>query len=935
MRKTLTLLPSKSLLLFTASLLPASLLAAASPITPDDIMRFESLSKPVISDTGKTLAVEVSPDRGDSRGLVKNLSTKKEFSVKGGTKPKVSHDGRYVAFVDKVPLLASEMASAKEKKKLKSGMVLVDTSTGVELRYERVKSFKFNDTGSHIAIWYEAEDKKKDAKAKDKPKTSKKDSKVDDYDKGTTVELVSLSNLKSITFKDVTAFNFDKSGKHFALAINNFAVDKHELRLVSLADNTAKIVHRLKQQQLGSVALSDDGQYLGFTAGDARQAPFGREYRLSLFNIASGKVTPTPTSKEWTLNRYATLRFSDDSQRLFFGRVPQVSQQIELAKVEKEADLYNQDIITGERELRVWHGDDPRIKPHEVKQYKKELKRTYLAVLHVAGNNLVQLADLQIPDMEVEQQTRFVLASSDLPYRKMITWAGFYRDFYLVDLNTGHKIPVLTQQSSDAEPELSPNEKFVAYYQQGNVFLYEVANDRRINITKNLDVSFADEDHDYPSNAPGYGFGPWIADDSGLLIYDKYDIWQLNTLSYEAFNLTAGKGRKAGIQYRLEGLVDDKGYPSVLANNAQVLLQGYSDISKGDGFYQAQVGTAGVTKLIAGDYKLKVLARSEDAKTIVFSKERYDLFPDLYTAQYESPQKATRQTDLDKQKRAFNWGKSELVHWTNGDGKPLDGVLIKPTNYVEGQRYPVLVYFYRFMSDRLHAFPQMKINHRPNFAWFADNGYAIFLPDIRFEVGYPGDSSVQALTSGVQHLIDMGVADPQAVGIQGHSWGGYQTAFAVTKTNIFKAAVAGAPVTNMTSAYSGIRHGSGLARQFQYETGQSRIGESLFKSPQKYIENSPVFYVERIKTPMMIMFGDKDDAVPWEQGIEMYLAMRRAGKDVVLLQYQDEPHHLKKYPNKLDYSIRMMEYFDHYLKGKPAPKWLTEGEAYTEYKKAG
>jgi dipeptidyl aminopeptidase/acylaminoacyl peptidase len=206
----------------------------------------------------------------------------------------------------------------------------------------------------------------------------------------------------------------------------------------------------------------------------------------------------------------------------------------------------------------------------------------------------------------------------------------------------------------------------------------------------------------------------------------------------------------------------------------------------------------------------------------------------------------------------------------------------------------------------------------------------IFLPDIRFEVGYPGISSVKALTAGVQKLIELGIADPDAIGLQGHSWSGYQTAFDITQTNIFKAAVAGAPVSNMTSAYSGIRLGTGLARQFQYETGQSRIGESLMQAPQKYIENSPVFYVERIHTPLLIMFGDRDDAVPWEQGIELYMAMRRAGKDVIMLQYEDEPHHLKKYPNKLDYTIRMKQFFDHYLKGRQAPPWMISGEAYRE-----
>ncbi|BAJ01104.1 prolyl oligopeptidase family protein [Shewanella violacea DSS12] len=787
-----------------------------------------------------------------------------------------------------------------------------------------------------MAIWFEEKEEQSDKKEQGDPAAadSGEEVKVDKFDKGSPFELVVLKNGTTQKVAHVTDYYFDRSGKHLVVASNNSEAKVHQLILFKLSHNTRELVRQYNDQQIGHVSLSDDGKYIGFTHGAADVAPYGRPYNLSLFNIQTSEVKATPTSKLWKLNRYTQLRFSEDSQRLFFGRVPQVSQQLALAKIDKQEDLFDESIVTGQRKLRIWHGDDARIKPNEVKEYDKEQKRTYLAVLHLNSNNLVQLADETVPDVELEEQTRFVLASSDIPYRKMITWAGFYRDYYLIDLNTGRKTLVLTQQPSGEDPILSPNQRYVTYFQQGNVYLYQISADRRTNLTKDLKVSFADEDHDYPSNAPGYGFGPWLKGDAGFLVYDKYDIWQVNTQSREAFKLTAGKGRKQGIQYRVTGLIDDKNHPNVLAIDQQVLLHGYNDRTKGDGYYVSTIGVAGVKTLMEGDYKLKTLARSKNAETMVFSKERYDLFPDLYTSEHLTPQKANKQTDLDVQKRQFNWSKSELVHWTNGDGQPLDGVLIKPTDYVEGQRYPVLVYFYRFMSDRLHAFPQMKINHRPNFAWYADNGYAIFLPDIRFEVGYPGATSVQALTSGVQKIIEMGIGDPDAIGIQGHSWGGYQAAFAVTQTHIFKAAVSGAPVSNMTSAYSGIRLGSGLARQFQYETGQSRIGESLFRAPQKYIENSPVFYAERIETPMMIMFGDRDDAVPWEQGIELYLAMRRAGKDVVFLQYEDEPHHLKKYPNKLDYSMRMMEYFDHYLKGKPAPSWLTQGEAYTEYKQA-
>ena len=938
------LIPITSLVLLSLGILPAvQAETSTKPLTLTDIMHFESLEKPVISDKGQVIAVESAPDRGDSHVIVKNVLSQQSYQIAGGSDPLVNHDGRYVAVVVKPSLLMRETSDAKAKKKLKSDMVLLDTQTGTQTRFERVKEFVFSDDGKHLAIWFEAdEESKKDAEPKTTEKLAEAGTqspanidkpKVDKFDQGRRFTLLSLEDqTKRIDVEQVTGYVFDKASRRLALAVNDITNKQHQLQLVDLNTHKKTVAFDSPSQQIGALALAKNGRWLAFTQGKDSELPYGRSYQLSLVDLQSGKISKIPESPEWKLNRYTSLSFSLDSERLFFGRVPEVSQQLSLQKITEEKGLFDTNIVTGQRGLKVWHGDDPRIKPNEIKQYEDEQKRTYLAVLHLGSNNVVQLGDKTVPDVTISQHKRFMLASSDLPYRKMATWAGFYQDYYLVDINTGSKVPFLTQQPSDAEPTLSGNGKYVAYYQQGNVYLYDIAQDRRTNLTKSLKVSFADEDHDYPSSAPGYGFGPWLENDAGFLVYDKYDVWQFNTESKAGFALTAGKGRSQKIQYRLEGLVDNPDEPTELAYNATVLLHGYSDKTKADGFYQATLGEAGVKTLMQGEYKLTVLGRSKDGDTIVFSKERFDLFPDLYTASYSAPQNAVKQTDLDKQRQAFNWSQSELVHWTNGDGKPLDGVLIKPTNYQAGKRYPVLVYYYRFMTDRLHAFPQMNINHRPNFAWYINNGYAVFLPDIRFEIGYPGASSVQALTSGVQKLIEIGIADPDAIGLQGHSWSGYQTAFAITQTKMFKAAVAGAPVSNMTSAYSGIRHGTGIARQFQYETGQSRIGASLFAAPQKYIENSPVFYADRIQTPLMIMFGDKDDAVPWEQGVEMYLAMRRAGKEVVFLQYEDEPHHLKKYPNKLDYSIRMMQYFDHYLKGKPAPEWLSKGEAYVEYK---
>ncbi|WP_137221923.1 prolyl oligopeptidase family serine peptidase [Shewanella sp. MEBiC00475] len=951
--KLFNLIPLAICLSFSAHAAPERALSL------DDIMHFETLQQPVISDNGKVIAVQATPDRGDSRALIRFSDNRKQYEIINGTDVNVSADGKFVLATIEATLFDRE---TKKKDDLPHQIVLLNTENGKQQQFDKVNSASFSDDGHFLVVKFEAnkpepaESELANTESKiPEPTTSepialkstasetkntnnaKADSEppeIEKADKGADIRLINLATEQQTQLSDVTRFVFDKTGNYFVAAVNQGESKLHQVVLITLDNQTQHQLYTSTDEHIEALAISDDGQYVAVTKGTASAIRYGREYNMLLIDVQQNKQQQFAQSEGWTYNQYSSLQFSKDGQRLFVGRVPKVEQQAELADYQNPNDVFNPEIITAKKQLRIWHGDDAKIKPQEVKEYEQELKRTYLAVLHLDSNTLVQLADQMVPDVTYGEQTRFLLASSDVPYQKMITWAGFYRDVYLVDVSNGNKIPVLTQQPSGEMPTLSPQAKYLAYYQQGNVYLYDVASQRKINLTANISTPFANEDHDYPSEAPGYGFGPWLADGSAITVYDKYDVWQFNSASKQGFMLTNGEGRKQKTQFRIVGLVQDKPLPAVVNNAETVLLQGYNHLSKADGFFSVKIGVADVNRLTESNSKLTLLARADKAATVVFSKQRYDLYPDLYIADNTSPQKAVQLTTLDKQRKPFKWGNAELVHWRDGDGIKMDGVLIKPANYQAGKQYPTLVYFYRFMSDRLHAFPDMKLNHRPNFAWYADNGYAIFLPDIRFEIGYPGISSVKALTAGVQKLIEMGVSDPNAIGIQGHSWAGYQSAYAVTQTNIFKAVVTGAPVSNMTSAYSGIRHGSGLARQFQYETGQSRIGESLFKAPQKYIENSPIFYVDRIQTPMMIMFGDKDDAVPWEQGVELYLAMRRAGKDVVFLQYEDEPHHLKKYPNKLDYSIKMKQYFDHYLKGAPAPDWLRQGEAYREYKKA-
>jgi dipeptidyl aminopeptidase/acylaminoacyl peptidase len=326
-----------------------------------------------------------------------------------------------------------------------------------------------------------------------------------------------------------------------------------------------------------------------------------------------------------------------------------------------------------------------------------------------------------------------------------------------------------------------------------------------------------------------------------------------------------------------------------------------------------------------GDYAYGRPRKADDSDVYVLTRSTFQEFPDLWVTDPDF-RDMEKISNANPQQDEYLWGTAELTEWISNDGIPLQGILMKPENFDPSQKYPMMVYFYERMSDGLHRYTTIRPGSSSVVpAFYVSRGYVFFIPDIPYEIGHPGESAIDAVVPGVLNILAEGYVDPYRVGVQGHSWGGYQIAYMVTRTNIFAAAEAGAPVANMTSAYGGIRWGTGMSRQFQYERTQSRIGGSLWEETLRYIENSPVFEADKIETPLLMMHNDQDDAVPWYQGIEMYMALRRLQKPVWLLNYNGEPHGLRKRQNQKDFMIRMQQFFDHYLMGAPAPVWMTEG----------
>ncbi|MFN1834529.1 prolyl oligopeptidase family serine peptidase [Balneola sp. MJW-20] len=904
--------------LLTVTLLFISLSARSQGVlTFEDVMKFDDIGSVVLSEKGDWTAYEVWPDRGDGIVRVKSTNGRNSWDIPLGASPRISGDGAWVAAYRKVPLAVS----LSEKKDIPvQGLTLLSTEDGTVIQLDSVRSFQFSEDGKWLAVQHMQSKEVDDLKSKNKRL-------------GTEVILHDLGRGDEYSLDFVREMAFDSLSQYLAYTVVDTSGSNNGLYYFNLKARASSTVDKTENGLYANLTWDHDPQRLAFTKAEMDTSFIDGLASLHLWSVSSGALNTLLEAGDapdgYHLRTNNQLVFTNDGNRLFFGVMDQDMSELDMVtgeeSDEEEVDIYDIESIVEDRGMDLWHGEDPLIKPQEIVTWNRRKDHLYTAVYHLDRDEWVQLADKEMPDLSIAHNDRYLIGYSDLPYRIEQTWDGGYRDYYRVDVNTGERMVLLEHFGWSVD--LAPGGKYAAYYDKGNWYLMNMGDGTVKDLTGSLENPFYDEDHDYPSDVPGYGVAGWVEDDRAVMIYDKYDIWKFDTDDGKPVNLTKGVGRAEKRIFRIEEM-NKENFDS-FGNREELLLTSYHDLNKNFGFYSANVSRTGVNKLLEEDKKFSFVKKADEGERILYKREAYDEFPNLWVAENRDFRKVTKLSKLHEDlKEKWNWGSAELIDWLSVDGTYIQGVVIKPDNYDPDKKYPVMTYYYRFFTDRLHDFNEPKTNHRPVFAQYVSDEYLVFLPDIRFEIGRPGFAATKSLVPGIQKLIEMGLADKDKIGLHGHSWSGYQTAFMVTQTDIFAAAVSGAPVSNMTSAYSGIRWASGRARQFQYEKTQSRIGESLVGAPEKYIENSPVFFADKINTPMLIQHGDADGAVPWYQSIELYLAMRRFDKDVVFLQYHDEPHHLQKFPNKLDYAIRMKEYFDYYLKGEGEPEWILKGEAY-------
>jgi dipeptidyl aminopeptidase/acylaminoacyl peptidase len=578
--------------------------------------------------------------------------------------------------------------------------------------------------------------------------------------------------------------------------------------------------------------------------------------------------------------------------------------------------------------MDLWSYKDQVIQPMQKVQADAERSRTYRGVAHLSDGRYVQLATLDLPIVNPGDDPGRAIGTSSLPYRMEVSWDQTYNDVYIVDLQTGKPTKVLEHWGS-ATSTLSPGGKYVLYFDEnaGHWWTYRASDGQRTNLTERLKVRFQ-QDFTTPDLPGPYGTGGWTADDQSLLLYDEFDVWEVKPDGTGARMITSGAGRKQALNGRARALDTEE---RTVPTDKPMLLATTNEHTRATGFYRVgYTGRAAPEKLVMQDRAFGALTKAAKADSLVFTLSRFEEFPDLWVTSDLTFKDMKKVSNANPQQAQYIWGKSELIEYLNGDGRKLKAILTKPENFDPSKKYPLMVYIYEGLSQNLHNYSTPNVGTSIIPIRYVSNGYVLLQPDIVYETGFPGESAEKCVIPAVNTVVAQGYIDPKRIGIQGHSWGAYQITHMITRTDIFSAVEAGAAVSNMISAYGGIRWGTGMVREFQYEKTQSRIGAPPWDAPLLYIENSPIFWIKNIHTPYLTIHNDGDDAVPWYQGIEFNTAMRRLGKEAYMFNYNGEPHGLRNRDNMKNWTVHMDEFFDHYLLGKPRPEWMDTGVSYLD-----
>jgi len=918
--------------LATLSLAAPAAAQQLKTLTLSDYPRWSRITDVALSEDGRWMAYAYAPNEGDATLHVRELDGPAMHTIPRGSGPVFSKDSRWVAYLISLPGSGARggrgggggqrgqeppqgqrggTATAPATRTLE----LIDLRAGVKSTVPDVQAFAFSENSRYLAI----EKRRADANA---------------AHQGHDLILRELATGMSRNIGNVSAFAFNEPGTMLAYVVDAaskvgngvYVLDPSSGALQPLDTDTLRY-DRLSWNKAGTALAVLRGEtppdmeqrantLVAFTAlsGSSRVAARNGNGTSPSGSAANGRFVYDPSAdagfpRGMVLSEFGSVTWSEDGSRVFLG--------IKEQKTKVEAPSADEP----RSNVEVWHWADERLQSVQKVQQEADRRATFAAVVHVPNGRFVQLADEAMPRVTTTRDGRWALGQLDKPYRYRWDEPGGLRDVVRVDVNTGERTTLVDRIRFQFGT--SPNGRWHVWFSNGTLWLQDIAAGTRTNLSEQAGVDFLNKEADNPGERNAYGLAGWSKDGRSLLMNHKFDIWSvpLDGRS-KAVNLTRGQGERDQVRFRIVDLNPDPDDPGI-DTSKPLTLTAYGEWTKKSGYFTLEPGRE-PRPLIWQDRSIGQARKAEQADRVIFVAQTFEQFPDWWatSAKFENPVKVT---DANPQQKEYAWGRRVLIDYTDGRGNKLQATLALPAGYQQGQRYPMLVYFYEKLSQNHHSYSMPTYDDRPHMSVYASDGYLVLMPDIVYDVGKPGSSALDDVTSAVRKVIELGYADPARIGAQGHSWGGYESSFIVTQTDMFAAVVTGAPLTNLESMHNILYKATGGGNAPLIQWGQGRMGTLPWEDPESYENQSPVRFVKNIKTPFLILHGTADGAVDYNQGLEFYVAARRAGKKVILLTYPDEPHHLGRKENQKDFQIRMKQYFDHYLKGAPAPKWMADG----------
>lgn len=900
----------RELLLCFCLAVSTSTMAQNKKMTPHTWDIWNTIEQVQISSDGNWVAYNIKPGKGDKTLCLYNVKSKETVKFDRASKPKFDFTNRFIAFTISPH---SDSLENLERKKVKKDKMPKDT-LGIysltQFQYDkiaRVENYRLPEKGGgSIALKLHKRSIKKDTTL------------VKDENNKNGTQLLVYNDIQNTIVSYPYTLDYQWSKYNNKLLVHSTGEDSIQNNTVTIIDyNTLEeeIIFNDQDCKLYQFKFNEQGNQLAFIADRDTTKNLIRPLELFFYDgkddaLPIANVDSDYLKKDWNITKNKPIIFSKNNKFLYFETKP-IPPQSDTTLLDSE-----------KVELEIWNYKDPILYTQQNVNLKKDKEKSYKVKYDINKAAFSYITDLKHPNIhfDSEQSGNYSLTYNAKPYEKYISWLGYaFKDVYITD----HKTHTQKQigKKIQGNPKLSPDEKYVTWFSRPDTswMAYDIQNNRPRKLTEG---KYYYELHDQPSYPRNSGFMAWEQEDKYFYFYDDFDIWKINP-NGENLPIKITQGRDKNTQYRYISI--DKEVRS-LPSDTTILLRSFNKKNKTSGYAHLNLKTFELSEIENGpyDYTRRII-KADKADGLLFTKSSFQTFPDLILSDVTFKNQEVI-SNANPHQNQYAWGSIELFEWQDSSGVDVQGLIAKPQDFDPAKKYPLIVNFYERSSDRLYRH-RAPYPHRStiNYTYWTNKGYVVFNPDVRYDVGHPGNSCYRAVMSGVDALLTKGYIDEKRMGLQGHSWGGYQIADLLTKTNRFACAEAGAPVVNMISAYGGIRWGSGMSRQFQYEKTQSRLGATLWDNPELYIENSPVFNLDKVMTPVLILHNDNDGAVPWYQGIEYFVGLRRLGKPAWMLNYNEEPHWPLKRQNRIDFNKRLEQFFDHYLLNKPMPLWMKKG----------